>query len=64
MTAARGELAEHLGARLARFETRLVIEILTERIPTLRLAPDQRLDYFPNITFRGPTRLHVEWDWD
>jgi len=51
-----------LGARLARFETRLVIEILAERIPTLRLAPGQQLDYFPNITFRGPTQLHVEWD--
>ncbi len=53
-----------LGARLARFETRLVGEILAERIPSLRLAPHQRLDYFPNITFRGPTRLHVEWDRD
>ena len=51
-----------LGARLARFETRLVIEILAERVPSLRLAPGQRLDYFPNITFRGPTRLHVDWD--
>ena len=51
-----------LGARLSRFETRLVIEILAERIPTLRLAPGQQLDYFPNITFRGPTQLHVEWD--
>jgi len=50
-----------LGARLARFETRLVVEILAERIPSLRLAPGQQLDYFPNITFRGPTRLHVEW---
>ena len=28
---------------------------------TLRLAAGQELDYFPNITFRGPTRLHVEW---
>ena len=51
-----------LGARLARFETRLVIEALTERIPSLRLAPGRQLDYFPNITFRGPTQLHVEWD--
>ena len=51
-----------LGARLARFETRLVAEILAERVPSLRLAAGQQLDYFPNITFRGPTRLHVEWD--
>ena len=53
-----------LGARLARFETRLVGEILAERIPSLRLAAGQQLDYFPNITFRGPTRLRVEWDRD
>ncbi len=50
-----------LGARLARFETRLVVETLAERIPSLRLAAGRQLDYFPNITFRGPTRLHVDW---
>ena len=51
-----------LGARLAKVETQLVIEALTQRIPSLRLAGDRPLDYFPNITFRGPTELPIAWD--
>ena len=50
-----------LGAKLARFETQTVTEILAERLPSLHLLEGQRLDYFPNITFRGPTELHVTW---
>ena len=33
-------------------------------VPSLRLTNDQDYDYFPNITFRGPTRLEVAWDSD
>lgn len=51
-----------LGAKLARVETQIVTEVLTQRIPTLRLVDKQTFDYFPNITFRGPNRLHVAWD--
>jgi cytochrome P450 len=51
-----------LGAKLAKFETQLVLEALVERVPTLRLVEDQEFVYFPNITFRGPTELHVAWD--
>ncbi len=50
-----------LGARLAKFEVRTVTEILSQRLPCLRLVEGQDLDYFPNITFRGPTELHVAW---
>ena len=50
-----------LGARYAKFEAQVVTEILTERIPALRLVDDQDLAYFPNITFRGPTELQVAW---
>ena len=50
-----------LGAKLAKFETQLVLETLAERVPSLRLH-DAALSYFPNITFRGPTELHVSWD--
>jgi len=50
-----------LGAKFARFETQLVTEMLSQRIPSLRLT-DQDFSYFPNITFRGPNSLHVEWD--
>ena len=51
-----------LGARLARLEGQTAIESLTERMPGLRLAADQTLRYSPNITFRGPRELYVEWD--
>lgn len=50
-----------LGARFAKFETQLVVEMLAERIPTLDLVPDQEFTYFPNITFRGPNKLHLTW---
>lgn len=51
-----------LGARLARLEAQIALEALTERLPELRLADGQQLDYSPNITFRGPKQLLVEWD--
>jgi len=51
-----------LGANLAKLELRIVLEALSQRIPSLRLVPDQEVRRFPNITFRGPERLLVEWD--
>lgn len=51
-----------LGARLARLEGEIAIETLSQRLPSLRLAADQHLQYSANITFRGPVALHVEWD--
>ena len=50
-----------LGARLAKFEAQTVTEILAQRLPSLRLLEGQHLDYFPNITFRGPTELRLSW---
>jgi len=50
-----------LGARFAKFEAEIVIEILAERMPSLHLVEQQDWDYFPNITFRGPTELQVAW---
>jgi len=51
-----------LGNGLARMEARIALELLSERLPSLRLAPDQQLSYFPNITFRGPDALRLEWN--
>ncbi len=51
-----------LGAKLAKVETQIVTEIVSQRIPSLRILEDQTFDYFPNITFRGPERLYVAWD--
>jgi cytochrome P450 len=51
-----------LGSGLARMEARIVLELLAERLPSLRLVADQPMTYFPNITFRGPDALDIEWD--
>jgi cytochrome P450 len=50
-----------LGAALVRLELRIVLEQLTERLPDLSLVPDQAYEYTPNVAFRGPKRLLVEW---
>jgi cytochrome P450 len=51
-----------LGAPLARMQVRIVLELLSQRLPSLRLMPDQDLRFSPNISFRGPEHLWVEWD--
>jgi cytochrome P450 len=48
-----------LGANLGKLETQLAVAALAERYPGLRLAPDQRLSFHPNISFRGPQVLRV-----
>jgi cytochrome P450 len=50
-----------LGAPLARLEARVVLEELTRRRPGLRLVPDQQPTFHPNISFRGPQSLQIEW---
>lgn len=51
-----------LGAPLARLEARVALEELTRRLPSLRLVPGQHYSYLPNVSFRGPRSLQVEWD--
>ena len=51
-----------LGAMLAKVEARIVVAALAARVPSLRLVPGQTITYSPNITFRGPEQLLVEWD--
>jgi cytochrome P450 len=51
-----------VGNGLARMEARIALELLSQRLPSLRLVEDQELTYFPNITFRGPEELHLEWE--
>jgi len=51
-----------LGAPLARLEARVVLEELSSALPSLRLCPDQQLEFMPIIGFRGPKALEVEWE--
>ena len=48
-----------MGANLGRRETEIAVSALANRYPRLRLAPDQRLAFHPNISFRGPQVLTV-----
>lgn len=68
----RDNAAEHLtfgygshqcmGKNFARMEMRIFIEELSRRLPHMRLAQDQEFTYLPNLAFRGPEKLIVEWD--
>ncbi len=52
-----------LGAPLTRLEVRIAMELLIERLPGLRLSPDQKgLDYNANIVAPSPLALKLEWD--
>ena len=50
-----------VGAPLARLEMRILLETLTRALPSLRLVPDQAIEYSRNISFRGPLSLLVTW---
>jgi len=50
-----------LGAGLARAEAQLVLKLLLDRFPQLRLVPRQDFGYVPNLCFRGPKHLLVQW---
>jgi cytochrome P450 len=50
-----------LGAPLARLEARVVLEEVSRRLPTLRLAADARLEFPASISMRGPCSLPVIW---
>ena len=51
-----------LGARLARTESIIVLEILSERLPSLELDRPDEIAPVPNMTFRGPSALGLRWD--
>lgn len=52
-----------MGKNLARMELQVFLDELSRRLPHMRLAP-QNFTYLPNISFRGPEHLWVEWDPD
>ncbi len=51
-----------IGALLARLETRVALEQLARRLPSLRLVPDQQVEHRANLILRGLSRLLVEWE--
>jgi cytochrome P450 len=51
-----------VGAPLARLQGRIAFEILTQRIPNMRLLPDQQFVYTFNIIGYGYKHLYTQWD--
>jgi cytochrome P450 len=51
-----------LGASLARLESRIALEVLTARLPTLALAPGRTLERVPHFFLRGFEHLWVTWE--
>jgi cytochrome P450 len=51
-----------VGAPLARLEGRIAFETLTERIPRMRLLPDQQFAYTFNLTTYGYQRIYIQWE--
>ncbi|MEM7714844.1 MAG: cytochrome P450 [Cyanobacteria bacterium P01_A01_bin.68] len=50
------------GSNLARREVRIALEVLSQRLPNLKVNPDQKLNHLPILTNRGYERLYLEWD--
>ena len=58
-----GHGAHHcIGSNLARREGRIAFEVLSRRLPNLRLSPNQKLENIPALLSRGFKRLDLEWD--
>ncbi len=51
-----------MGKNIGRMQMRVFLEEFAKRLPHMRLVSDQKIDYLPNTSFRGPSELWVEWD--
>jgi hypothetical protein len=47
---------------LAKREFIVALEELTRRVPSLRIAPAQTINFARITSFRVPSQLLVEWD--
>ncbi|HKE99323.1 MAG TPA: cytochrome P450 [Actinomycetes bacterium] len=50
-----------VGSGLARKELQVSLELLSSRLPGMRLVPDQEVRVRPGLNHRGPYALLVEW---
>ncbi len=50
------------GFNLARRQVRIALEVLSTRIPNLRITPNQELNHIPTLLDRGYESLELEWD--
>ncbi len=48
-----------IGSPLAKLESKVVLEELTDRIPNLKLKENQSFSFAPNTSFRAPVALEV-----
>ena len=51
-----------VGAPLARLEGRIAFETLTQRIPQMRLVPDQQFVYNFNLVSYGHKHISLQWE--
>jgi cytochrome P450 len=51
-----------LGAPLARMEMRIALEEMSKRLPKLRLAPEQNVEYDASFATRSIKSLKLHWD--
>lgn len=52
-----------IGAPLARLESKIALNSIMDRLPTLRV-PDQVVEFHPNFLTPAPVRLQIEWTAD
>jgi cytochrome P450 len=51
-----------VGAPIGRLEARVALEVLTQRMPTLRLSPDEPPEHETHVMLSGLATLPVEWE--
>lgn len=51
-----------LGKNIGRMEMCVFVEEFVRRLPHMELVPNQEFDFLPNLSFKGPENLFVQWD--